>query len=199
MPNHIMTNQGSMRNGPTGEAAYRCRGVFGDWSSLEGKHSVSPFKHISSLLIVALISLSAPIHAAESILTSKHDLSVTSPNSIKAVTESEVCIFCHTPHQAGETPLWNHTLSAATYTPYSSSTTKASIGQPTGASKLCLSCHDGTVALGMINSRSSALQMQSGVTTLPTGHSNLGTDLSDDHPISFTYDGPLTSANGQLK
>src|SRR5699024_7912334 len=30
--------------------------------------------------------------------------------------------------------------------------------------------------------------MAGGVTTLPPGKSNLGTDLSDDHPISFDYD-----------
>jgi predicted CXXCH cytochrome family protein len=89
--------------------------------------------------------------------------------------------------------------SVATYTPYNSSTTKATVGQPTGASKLCLSCHDGTVALGMVASRPGGIQMQAGVTTLPPGPSNLGTDLSDDHPVSFRYDGGLASANGQLR
>ncbi|PLW99347.1 MAG: hypothetical protein C0591_02920, partial [Marinilabiliales bacterium] len=36
--------------------------------------------------------------------------------------------------------------------------------------------------------------------TMPIGSSsNLGTDLSDDHPISFIYDATLVSADGQLK
>src|SRR5262249_39506692 len=78
-------------------------------------------------------------------------------------------------------------------------TTKATIGQPTGASKLCLSCHDGTVALGMVNTRATAIQMRNSVTTMPPGPNNLGTDLSDDHPISFTYDSALAGADGQLK
>src|SRR4051812_41640981 len=104
--------------------------------------------------LVAAACILAQATQADTILASKHDLSVAGPGTIKAVTESEVCIFCHTPHRAGQSPLWNHTLSAATYIPYSSSTTKAAIGQPTGASKLCLSCHDGTVALGMAGTRS---------------------------------------------
>src|SRR4029079_19336304 len=100
--------------------------------------------------------------------------------------------FCHTPHGAsGDAPLWNRFSSAATYIPCSSSTARATIGQPTGSSKLCLSCHDGTVALGMVNSRSTPIQMQNNITTIPIGPANLGTDLSDDHPVSFTYDNAL--------
>ncbi len=137
---------------------------------------------------------------AEGILGSKHDLSIAGPGPIKAASESEVCLFCHTPHRGtGELPLWNHALSQAAYTPYQSSTLKAVVGQPTGASKLCLSCHDGTVALGMVASRSEAIEMRGGISTMPSGRSNLGTDLSDDHPISFTYNQALAAANGQLK
>src|SRR4051794_13053211 len=101
--------------------------------------------------IIGLLLLTATAFG-DTILGSKHDLSVVGPGPIKAATESEVCLFCHTPHRAGELPLWNHFLSSATYTPYSSSTIRATVGQPSGASKLCLSCHDGTVALGMVYS-----------------------------------------------
>jgi len=136
---------------------------------------------------------------ADTILASKHNLSATGPGEIRASVETEVCVFCHTPHNGtGQTPLWSHGMSEATYTPYSSSTIKATVGQPTGASKLCLSCHDGTVALGMVAGRAS-IEMRNGVTTLPPGATRLGTDLSDDHPISFTYNSAVASANGQLK
>ena len=138
---------------------------------------------------------------AASIVGSKHDLSVNGPSSgITASAETEVCIFCHTPHfSSTQAPLWNRTDSGATYTLYASSTTKATIGQPTGASKLCLSCHDGTVALGLVRSRATPIAMKSGITTLPSGRiTNLGTDLSDDHPISFLYNAALVTANGQL-
>ncbi len=138
--------------------------------------------------------------SSRGILGTKHDLSVNGPGPYIASSESEICLFCHAPHKGtGETPLWNHKLSTATYTPYSSTTAKATVGQPTGASRLCLSCHDGTVALGMVSSRQQQIAMKQGVTTLPPGPSNLGTDLSDDHPVSFTYDHALVTANGQLK
>jgi len=67
----------------------------------------------------------------------------------------EICRVCHVPHDHGKTQrysdtglLWNHALSSATYTMYSSTTMDGVIAaQPTGASKMCLGCHDGTVAL----------------------------------------------------
>lgn len=149
--------------------------------------------------IGAVAVLLSVMCSADSVVNSKHNLSSSGPGAIRAVTESEICIFCHTPHRATEEkPLWNHSLSSATYTPYRSSTMKATIGQPNGASKLCLSCHDGTVALGMVNSRSTPLQMR-GANTMPDGRSKIGTDLSDDHPVSFTYDGALAARNGELR
>jgi predicted CXXCH cytochrome family protein len=152
---------------------------------------------ISCVLVTAIAS---HLQAIDSVITSKHNLSVSGPGEIKASAETEICIFCHTPHRGtGETPLWNHAMSAATYTPYNSSTIKATIGQPSGASKLCLSCHDGTVALGLLNSRSGPIEMQNGTTTMPPGASNLGKDLSAHHPVSFTFDGALAARDGQLK
>ena len=133
-----------------------------------------------------------------SIIYSKHNLSTSSPGSVHAVTESDICIFCHTPHFAtGDGPLWNHRMSTAVYLPYASSTLKATVGQPTGSSRLCLSCHDGTVALGMVHSRSSEIAMTS--PTMPAGPSNFGTDLSGDHPVSFVYDNALVTADGGLR
>ncbi len=44
--------------------------------------------------------------------------------------------------------LWNRDLPGITYQPYTSSTTRADLKQPTGSSRLCLSCHDGFVAMG---------------------------------------------------
>ena len=135
-----------------------------------------------------------------SIVYSPHNLSVSSPGAIHANAELEVCVFCHTPHFAtGDGPLWSHQMSSAVYQPYTSSTLKATVGQPTGASRLCLSCHDGTVALGMVVNRSGGIAMNTGGTgTLPAGPSNLGTDLTHDHPVSFVYDNALATADGNL-
>ena len=89
----------------------------------------------------------------------KHNLSVASSGTVKAVTEDEVCVFCHTPHGATQfpgSPLWNRQLSSQTYTTYTSPSLDAEaiagqLDQPAGSSKLCLSCHDGTLAIGMVN------------------------------------------------
>ena len=121
---------------------------------------------------------------------SAHDFSgETSWNS-----SGEICITCHTPHNANASvePLWNHVVTTTTFTLYSSSTFNAStIGQPTGASKLCLSCHDGTVAIDSYGGTT-------GSTSMGAVDANLGTDLSNDHPISFTYDSGLVTADGGL-
>jgi hypothetical protein len=84
---------------------------------------------------------------------------------VKAVAEAQTCLFCHAPHSASTVaPLWNRGNPGSTYTPYSSSTSVARPGQPTGASLLCLSCHDGTIALGDVLSRSARIGMAGGVT-----------------------------------
>ena len=136
---------------------------------------------------------------------------------VKATTETQVCVFCHTPHEATSgivAPLWNRQLSGATYTPYSSSSLEADAAQlaaaPGGSSKLCLSCHDGTMAIDKVNvlngiknatiamTGTSAGKMP--VANAATGFTrNLGIDLSNDHPISFTYDSTLAIRDGELR
>jgi predicted CXXCH cytochrome family protein len=161
---------------------------------------------ISDLAVAALaILLSSAFPAtapAASIKTSRHNLSAGGPGKLTAASAAgnEMCIFCHTPHSAGfQGSLWNRYDSGVTYIPYNSSTIKAAIGQPTGASKLCLSCHDGTIALGRLRSRATPVRMKGTQSALPQGRGNLGTDLSDDHPISFKYDAALAAADGQLQ
>jgi predicted CXXCH cytochrome family protein len=107
-----------------------------------------------------------------------------------------VCVFCHTPHDANPTQgIWNHKLPPVTYRLYESSTLQAQLNQPTGSSRLCLSCHDGTLALGALRVPPRGTRIMSGPLR---GRANLGTDLSDDHPISFVYDIGLVSRRGRL-
>lgn len=94
-------------------------------------------------------------------------------------------------------PLWNRELPVSSYNIYQSSTLDAQPGQPTGSSKLCLSCHDGTIALGSVLSRADQIRM-SGGGFMPAGLGNLGTDLSDDHPISFFYTSGLAASDRQV-
>ena len=140
--------------------------------------------------------LPSPSARADSVINSVHNLSASGPGSIKSSSENNPCIFCHTVHKAiGSSPLWNHTLSSVSNYVVYTSTRLQSLGitvpQPSGSSRLCLSCHDGTVALGSISSSVTPVavfQNGAAITTLPLGTNNLGTDLSADHPISVDYD-----------
>jgi len=153
-------------------------------------------KRTIPLLTVIFIWFSFIINA-QSIITTKHNLSVSGTMSIKATTESEICIFCHTPHNSTpKAPLWNRNVNGGIYTLYNSSTLNALPGQPDGSSILCLSCHDGTIALGDIVSRVTPITMSN---SNITGKTNLTTDLSNDHPISFTYNATLAASDQQLK
>ena len=145
--------------------------------------------------MVLLLWAGAPAQSA-SIVANKHNLSATGPGTIKATSEGEVCVFCHVPHNSRATgPLWNRDQPVGTYTPYTSSTRKISApGQPTGASLLCLSCHDGTIALGKVSSRTTSITMAGGKNNFLAGdQSYIGTDLSDDHPVSFLYSSVLSN------
>ena len=107
----------------------------------------------------------------------------------------QICLPCHTPHNAvsDAAPLWNHELSVATYTLYSSPSMDATINQPTGSSKLCLSCHDGTVAVDSFGGQTGTIFISAFGADV-----DLTTDLSNDHPISFTYDAALATIDPGL-
>lgn len=150
------------------------------------------------IALAGIVFATLPRSANGGIVSTKHNLSASGPGTVRAASEGQICIFCHTPHNSSPRgPLWNRRDPGGTYIPYSSSTATASPGQPTGVSILCLSCHDGTIAVGDVLSRPVPISMVGGVTTIPTGSGRLGTDLSDDHPISFQYTESMTQ-KGQL-
>jgi len=131
-----------------------------------------------------------------------HDLSATGPGAIHATSaaETQACVFCHTPHAASsQDELWNHEGTSAPFTPYTSTTLDPANapGVPTGSSRLCLSCHDGTIAVGSTGSHGLVALTGTGAGgRMPLGPSNLGgggatADLGDDHPVSFA---PVPSA-----
>ncbi|MFQ5504245.1 MAG: hypothetical protein ACE5F1_05525, partial [Planctomycetota bacterium] len=141
-------------------------------------------------LLVGLLSGHLPAIApqASTIVGTKHNLGVTGPGPFKAQSESRICVFCHAPHRARTVaPLWNREDSRSTYLTYQSSTFKGTVSQPNGSSKLCLSCHDGTIALGSVVSLGSEITMAAGRRFLDSGESFIGTNLEDDHPVSFHY------------
>jgi len=150
-------------------------------------------KYFKWITIFTILCVWTTNSNAGSILNTLHNLSASGPGQIKSTTEKQVCIFCHTPHDAEpNTPLWNKSLSSGTtYNIYwSSSMESASPGgkplRPDGTSRLCLSCHDGTIAIGELRSRRGLIPMEKGITTMPpTSKGYLGTNLSGSHPISF--------------
>ncbi len=149
-------------------------------------------------------------YADASVVTTKHNLSVSGPGQVKATSETQICIFCHTPHFAisVRAPLWNHSLSSASYIGPSRSmpawTTMLSVPQnpPDGDSRLCLSCHDGTVAIGSIvnlGGMPTTISMQGGSRLTAGGALSsaspayVGTDLSGHHPVSVEVNSALLS------
>jgi len=137
-----------------------------------------------------------------SIRSTRHNLSISGSGSITASSETQICIFCHIPHREGssESYLWNRSSPANPYTVYYSSTLKADVGQPTGSARMCLSCHDGTIALGAIASSTTEIPFKGGIRLMPEeSPSYLSTDLSDDHPVSFIYDTELSLDNMELR
>jgi predicted CXXCH cytochrome family protein len=130
------------------------------------------------LTAIAQVPVSSP--------SNKHNLSTSGQGAVRSTATTEICIFCHAPHNASPAaPLWNQAQSGATYTAYSSSTMTALPGAPTGSAKLCLSCHDGTVAIGATLSRGQIAVSGVDGSGRMTGAAALGSNLSDDHPISF--------------
>lgn len=176
-------------------------------------------KLLRAALLIFSALLVAPGEAAREsrISATKHNLSASGTGTTHSTTESQICVFCHTPHGAdtSQAPLWNKTLANTAYTPYTSSSLDAatiqgvSAGQPLGSSKLCLSCHDGVMALGSVR----AVRGQQNQTigsgtevTMPVGSGSttgftrlIGTDLTNDHPISVTYDVTLSDRDGELR
>lgn len=155
---------------------------------------------IVCLLALAAIVVVASLAADETgsnVSATKHNLTASGPGPVRVAGAKEVCKFCHTPHASNPIgPLWNRTDPGTYYQTYTSTTLVASVGQPSGSSRLCLSCHDGTIALTQTYNPNNAPTGTIYIT--PQDQGFLGTDLSDDHPISFTYDAGLASLKGEL-
>lgn len=164
-------------------------------------------KHVTlSALFIFFISAGL---SYGTVVGSKHDFSISGTSAFHSDNETEVCIFCHTPHNASAVPLWNRTLDSNGYTPYSSPTLNAnggSLSAPTGISLLCMSCHDGVSAINVLVNYGTVnpIIMNQNRTKLgdlsypPSTNPNLTKDLSNDHPVSFTYDTTLANNDGGL-
>ena len=95
----------------------------------------------------------------------------------------DACSYCHAPHSGLNRGLWNQKLTTQTYTTYTSDTEKNTGRQPTlgYSSNQCLSCHDGTVAVG--DTVAYGQVMTSGSMNTPDV---LGSNMQLSHPFSLT-------------
>lgn len=162
----------------------------------------------SLLKALAVVAVAVPTLALAAITGSKHDLSSTNTavlvHSAGTNPTDQICIFCHTPHKAvSQALIWNHT--AGTVTGFSGGFTVGGTTLPTAVaapSRACLNCHDGTIAVGDVNSTTVA-NGGAGPLTLTTvaNHTtaagNLvgyalvgnGTNIDSNHPVSIPYAG----------
>ena len=159
---------------------------------MKTRHTMNTPLSVVAMAVALLLSM--PVVA--DIAGSLHDFSGQAWN-----TTGEICVVCHAPHAASNSasgPLWNHAVTSATYTLYSGGDPNGGtdleatsvMAQPVGVSKLCLSCHDGSIAVdsfgGATGTVTIAAARNIGEVTAGTG------DLSNDHPVSFPY--PATDA-----
>lgn len=163
----------------------------------------------AALAVGALLAWSS---ASAQIANTKHNLTTTGPGTVKLNSNTpptgtdEICVFCHTPHGASSTaggpPLWNKGLPAATsFTTYSTSTLDSTVDLSGAPSLACLSCHDGVSALdNVVNAPGPGLwtpttganmpwSWAGGSDTMPSGITQIGTDLTNDHPVGMNYCG----------
>ncbi len=136
-----------------------------------------------ALFFAMLLTLSLTLTSFASVVDSPHNI-FRRPQA--ASQNEEVCIYCHTPHNANVDPadygpLWNAGVQTRTdFTPYSSATLDAVIGDPLiGPSRLCISCHDGTIAVDIALGGNRRIA--------PPREIGDGATLASDHPVGFDY------------
>lgn len=170
------------------------------------------------ITLVVLAAFASVASAAGTVVGSKHDLRAVGGGTATGTGLVQVCVVCHTPHQAtaanAQDPLWNHTGTAtAAFGVYGSSTMNAVPAEIGGTamggqsvSLLCMSCHDGTVSvLSMYKApvlggtpTAAAVAGRISAAGLIISGANVGTNLTDDHPVNFTYNAALATADGGL-
>ncbi len=146
------------------------------------------------------LTLWLPGTAFAGIVGSDHDFADKGWN-----TTGEVCAVCHVPHDNKGHEywrnglLWNHKLSVATYTMYDSNHSDSIDGavsaQPDGTAKLCLGCHDGTVAIDEFGASPTQTKFLDGGEKIPSFMDGANLDMRGTHPISIVYD---EAADGNL-
>lgn len=149
------------------------------------------------LLAMAAVALFA-MPAMAGISTTKHNLLGTPINggSGAGASGARICEYCHTPHGAGTAaPLWNKGVGTVSAVYTSDTIDSVPNASNVKKGKACLACHDGTTAVTAVNTFSTLVGSGQGSITT---NANLGTDLSNDHPVGMSY-GVASSADASIK
>jgi predicted CXXCH cytochrome family protein len=144
------------------------------------------FRKLAGLTAIAGLFVAGT--ASADITGSVHDFTAE-------IGTTDLCAVCHTTHNdtsgIADAPLWDHAVTTQAYTPYTSNTmqsiTSSTPVLPSGISALCLSCHDGTVAVDSYGGVTGTDVIDGGAFTAGVGAGMLDADLSSEHPISMSY------------
>jgi len=109
-----------------------------------------------------------------------HNLGPTGKSPISGA-RPDSCAYCHAPHSGLNVGLWNQKLTKQTYTFYSSDTETNRGRQPSlgYSTNQCLSCHDGTVAVG-----TTVVYGKVSTTGQMNARDVFGASLQSSHPVS---------------
>lgn len=134
-----------------------------------------------ALRITILLAAGTALAQVTGDVIGMHDLGPGSKSPIQGA-RPDFCAYCHAPHTGLNAGLWNQTLTTQSYTVYTSDTEKNRSTQPLLGhdSNLCLSCHDGTVAVG-------ATVAYGQVSTHGSMYSSdvFGSNMQPSHPFSL--------------
>jgi cytochrome c553 len=142
----------------------------------------------------------AGIGAQTGINGSFHDM-----NAVSGATDDSMkrtCVFCHTPHNAvnvNDAPLWNRattTFDSGTYTWKAPANAVVTIDPLVGPTRLCMSCHDGSIAYDSHGSNGATAGTVNG--TFGAASPRRIYDLASTHPVGFVYSEAQTARPGEL-
>ncbi|MHC5007963.1 MAG: cytochrome c3 family protein [Planctomycetota bacterium] len=110
-------------------------------------------------------------------------------------SEGEVCKPCHTPHFADTSVgyLWSHEMSSLTYTLFDGSLTDpGGVDALDQYTRMCLSCHDGSVALDSYHGNAGTVYIDDAYKVGGDGN------LADDHPIGVPGEYDVAGSPGRF-
>lgn len=160
------------------------------------------------------ISLTNPQNKHNMSSAASHDGPKAQDPALVTGGTDQICVFCHVPHSANneiEAPLWSRPSNDTTGFPLygqplaikgdiagredptapDRSEYREGPNYPSGASRLCMSCHDGVTAINILNDNTT-IAMVGDWDVIINDPDGLGTyfpvvELTTSHPISFVY------------